>query len=233
MGTDIHWYTEAPDGNGVWQHVDEYKYRWIDRNYILFATLAGVRNGYGFAGVDWGNPVTPIAEPRGLPDDVSRGVQKELEEWTDDDNGWSDPDQFFGHTPSYLKAAELLGHDWNQEITLRGLADSASYTIFKETGRPGQVSGDVYGPSIRHVTNIGMERILGEKPHLARYPKEEEEKVYKRPPRDKDGVCYYTKIQWKQPLAECVSEFVEDTLPALGELAEERGDARVVFWFDS
>ena len=68
MGTDIH---------GVFQRHDEATGQWHDipsnyaqdRHYQLFAVLAGVRNGTGFAGVVTGEPVKPIAEPRGYPKD--------------------------------------------------------------------------------------------------------------------------------------------------------------------
>lgn len=66
MGTDIHgiWQKKINEG---WKDIpSEYTQ---DRHYQLFAVLAGVRNGYGFAGVQTGQPVTPIAEPKGLPDD--------------------------------------------------------------------------------------------------------------------------------------------------------------------
>lgn len=69
MGTDIH---------GVFQRYDERERNWYDvgyinwpedRHYQLFAVLAGVRNGYGFAGVITGEVVPPIAPRRGLPPD--------------------------------------------------------------------------------------------------------------------------------------------------------------------
>ena len=59
-----------------------------DRNYDLFATLADVRN-YGD---------TPyIAEPRGLPKDVTKKVKKESDDWGED-----------GHSHSYFTLKELI-----------------------------------------------------------------------------------------------------------------------------
>lgn len=66
MGTDIHgvWQCKV---DGEWHDVaSEYEQC---RHYQLFAVLAGVRNGYGFAGTPTGEAVTPIAKPRGLPKD--------------------------------------------------------------------------------------------------------------------------------------------------------------------
>ena len=98
MGCDIYSYVEYRDKNsGKWNMVRMYvPYRWKPdglnlvepyhgRNYELFSMLAGVR---GFA--------TPIAEPRGIPQDVSDGVRREynsVEDWV--------------HTPSWLTLAEL------------------------------------------------------------------------------------------------------------------------------
>ena len=70
MGTDIH---------GVFQRLDKTTGQWHDvasnyeqdRHYQLFAVLADVRNGYGFAGIPTGEVVTPIAKRRGLPADFA------------------------------------------------------------------------------------------------------------------------------------------------------------------
>lgn len=101
MGCDIHFYVEVKHGER-WQHhsvrdryedanQDEDGYRPIDykryfkdplyvgRNYDLFAILADVRNGSGFAGCDTGDGYEPISMPRGLPSDASPEV---LEEYT-------------------------------------------------------------------------------------------------------------------------------------------------------
>lgn len=98
MGCDIHSYVEYRDKTtGLWKMVRIYvPYRWeperLDlvepfngRNYELFAILAGVR---GLA--------QPIAEPRGIPRDVSNGV---LRKW--------EKDKEWNHTPSWLTLAEL------------------------------------------------------------------------------------------------------------------------------
>lgn len=95
MGCDIHPHYEVRRG-GKWERHDargkyetgkyddgsphtDYDKWWADplyigRNYDLFAILANVRNGVGFAGVRTGGGFTPIAMPRGIPQDVSRPV---------------------------------------------------------------------------------------------------------------------------------------------------------------
>jgi hypothetical protein len=59
MGCDIHAHVELKLADGAWHH---YNAPYIERNYDLFAKLAGVRNYKN---------VTPIALPRGLPSDIS------------------------------------------------------------------------------------------------------------------------------------------------------------------
>ena len=128
MGCDIHFHVEAR-GRGGWERVEatspnpyadiegepatvrESWYR--SRNYSLFAMLADVRNGHGFAGSDTGDPVVPIADPRGLPSDVSPEVRSESEQIGED-----------GHSHSHFSLAELLAVDWwGNEITHRGWFD--------------------------------------------------------------------------------------------------------------
>lgn len=112
MGCDIHVHIERNrtiDGKKKWYSVDHYKYNpyyeafseegeqeleivpiYDHRDYLLFATLCGVRNYYG---------VTPMDEPRGLPKDVSHVVAKESEEWGSD-----------GHSHSWFTLKELLDY---------------------------------------------------------------------------------------------------------------------------
>ena len=48
-----------------------------DRNYDLFAMLANLRNGVGFAGRRRGEVLDPIDEPRGIPEDASPEYREE------------------------------------------------------------------------------------------------------------------------------------------------------------
>lgn len=106
MGCDIHNHIEYKR-NGKWICGDYFKvnpYNIEDarephlelvpfcenRNYGLFSQLAGVRNYYDNR---------PIAEPKGLPDDLSDDVKKDAEYWGMD-----------GHNHSYLTLKELLDY---------------------------------------------------------------------------------------------------------------------------
>ena len=83
MGCDIHCFAERKTPTG-WRQItrladysNEISDRlWTGRNYDLFSTLAGVRGQND-----------PIVWPRGLPDDVSKGVLRHFT-WDDHDPTW-------------------------------------------------------------------------------------------------------------------------------------------------
>lgn len=82
MGCDIHGTFQRKTQRG-WQDVDtEYEF---NRHYQLFAVLAGVRNGHGFASISTGDPVTPISEPRGIPDDFTGDLGDHSFSWLTDE----------------------------------------------------------------------------------------------------------------------------------------------------
>ncbi len=89
MGCDIHWFVERQRDDGAWEVVSEAD--GPHRYYNLFFALAGVR--YGTA--------VPIAEPRGLPDDVSDEVKRDSDDWGCD-----------GHSHSWHTLETLLAYDW-------------------------------------------------------------------------------------------------------------------------
>lgn len=70
------------------------------RDYGLFGFLADVRN-YSM--------VPTIAEPRGLPDDVSEEIRQE----------WDDDSDIGGNNASWLSLTELLAFDYDQEFEER------------------------------------------------------------------------------------------------------------------
>jgi len=82
MGCDIHIHQEVKI-DGQWEH---YRETGLPRNYKTFAKMAGVRGSEA-----------PIAEPRGLPDDVTKVTKFDADHWGVD-----------GHTHSWLGAEEIL-----------------------------------------------------------------------------------------------------------------------------
>lgn len=120
-----------------------------NRNYDLFAILANVRNGSGFAGVDTGDGFKPIDLPRGVPKDASSFYKKLVKKWSGD-----------GHSHSYFTLQELLDFDWKgQTTTKRGWIDYKEYQVFKKKGRPSGWSGDIWGNRIKKISNKKMDKI--------------------------------------------------------------------------
>jgi hypothetical protein len=112
MGCDIHSFVEIKT-DGVWRwiyNVVDEPFSW--RNYGIFGFLADVRN-YSRSPV--------IAQPRGLPDDVS----PELRDTSDN---------YDFHSHSWLTLAELMTYDydrtfWNRRVmklTADGILDGAA-----------------------------------------------------------------------------------------------------------
>lgn len=135
MGTDIHLAAEVfKDGRWQYAPCDLPDYR----NYRAFAILADVRNGYTFAGFDSGDPVIPISEPRGLPQDLSQEIRAMLED-TDSGDSWTDDEDFFtlgDHSFSWVTLKELLDVDLEAPVTLRGMVPPQEAQRWKETGKP-------------------------------------------------------------------------------------------------
>ena len=93
------------------------KHPYSGRNYDLFAMLADVRNGRGFAGCITGEGFTPIDDPRGVPEDASYDYKDEVERYGVD-----------GHSHSWFTLQELLDYDWEgQTSVLYGVVDRKNY----------------------------------------------------------------------------------------------------------
>ncbi len=140
MGCDIHPYAEVRR-HGVWHRVtdaifpdvDNYLFgddKWTAapfdaRSYHMFTLFAGVRPVDG---------VPTIADPRGLPADVSPEVRAEH----GNDLNW--------HSTSWLTLGELLGVDYDQERT----APSGEVGPLREWG-----FGDWYFDQIKVLQTLG------------------------------------------------------------------------------
>lgn len=234
MGCDIHIYTEKYV-NGKWLHADgtqknKYFGKWKDepefcrapiyngRNYNLFAILADVRNGSGFAGCYTGSGFIPIHEPKGLPDDVSDEIREAADDWGSD-----------GHSHSYFTVKELLQYKhWNDGTTsdLYGIIpatkhdcgpmDSITYQEWrKNRGKP-----DTYficgGKDIEVVSE-------------ARYLELEKQGWLDNSKK------YFVGINWGETYADTVGEFYTESIPKLKDMCEtnDYSDVRIVFWFDN
>lgn len=118
MGCDIHAYVEKRVGDH-WEAL-EFEIFEDGRSYSIFGFLAGVRNY---------SAVTPIAEPRGLPADVSDTVRASFEQWGGD-----------GHTSSWLTLEELLAFDYDAMMEDRRCTREIAPNCFSggETCAPGE-----------------------------------------------------------------------------------------------
>lgn len=234
MGCDIHLYVEHKV-DGIWQPADKWKpseyeddraqlevdYNdafYTGRNYDLFAILANVRNGVGFAGMGTGNGFKPICLPRGLPGDVTAPVKACSDSWGSD-----------GHSHSYQTLAELLTYDWTQTTRHTGWVDVLTYGDMLQTGakRPKEWSGGVGGQDVKHVSAEAMAALIKKLKGDHRWWDVRTEVA-------KQLSSYYTQVEWTEPYYESTAHFWATTMPRL--LALAKGDyesVRIVYWFDN
>ena len=241
MGCDIHLYVEKREGDR-WMSADKwtpnkyykneggnklqvhYKDRFYSsRSYSLFAILANVRNGYGFAGLDTGDGFTPIDMPRGLPPDVTELVALESAILGCD-----------GHSHSWLTVQELLDYDWTQMTKRRGWIDASSFYMWTCHDFAGEKAGEapeewcsgVVGAGVVHITRGEMERLVAQVTSSKKNHPERVKIIAQ------SLSAYYCPIEFVQPYHKCVREFWSDTMPRLFRLGRP-SDVRIVFWFDN
>lgn len=135
MGTDIHGILQSRwSSDSNW--FDECEIE-DDRNYRLFAALAGVRNGYGFAGVYRHEPLEPIAGDRGIPDDfkMSDETHGYRKTWMGD------------HSYTWMTLDEIINWDgWDKKLAMAGYISRQQYENWKPGTSPDSWSGDVRVP---------------------------------------------------------------------------------------
>lgn len=101
MDCDIHSHAERRNADGAWEDIPELApFDW--RSYGMYGFLAGVRNY---------SAVTPIAEPRNIPDDASKVVKSHFEAWECD-----------AHNASWLSVTELVEFDYDTGMEDRRIA---------------------------------------------------------------------------------------------------------------
>ena len=237
MGCDIHLYVERRE-NDKWISADTWYpdeddperksvYKWgpgisreagpfySSRNYNLFAILADVRNGRGFAGCDTGDGFVPIAAPRGVPEDASPEYRQAVTDYG-----------CVGHSHSYITVAELLAYDWTQNTTIRGWVSPREFARFYLDGRPKSWSVGVSGGGIQHISNDEMlALIMGSKPAFTCQD-------YHAMEREPPIAQTYTKVSWETRYYEECREFLSETMPRLWRLGRPE-EVRIVFFFDS
>lgn len=172
----------------------------------MFAILADVRNGRGFAGEGF----NVISAPKGLPDDCSSEVRAISDEYGED-----------GHSHSFLSLAEILAFDWQQTARHQGWVTPEEYLVFKKTGKPSSWCGGVSGRNVEHLTNEQMEF------HLQRLRggtlSQKEQAV---------GYSAYTLVSWEEPYYESCRGFICRAVLSMARLGSPE-NVRMVFFFDN
>lgn len=154
MGCDIHIRAQKKI-NADWQTLAFVPFSW--RNYSVFSWLAGVRNY---------SAISPISEPRGVPDDMNDSKDSSEMPWSYDHHGGELGD----HSFSWLSVAELQAVNYEQTIENRRCARvmAAGYTSHGETCDPGQGEkmtlreflGQAYFDDLNTLQEIGADRIV-------------------------------------------------------------------------
>jgi hypothetical protein len=202
--------------HAVWQAKKDGKWSDVpsnweqERHYFLFSWLAGVRNGYGFAGVKTYAPVKPIAERRGLPDDfeidgdehptVLEAIDPRRAKWIEDEEK-ANPKAWMGdHSHSWLTADEILSAPRPEKVWRTGVTSIEIFNEWDGCSRPKEVSGGIAGPSIRVATS----------------------------PVDVTEDSTHVQVYWLE-LEPTLDYFVDE----VKRLKTEHGEVRIVFGFDS
>ena len=221
MGTDIHgvFQRQNPESK-VWEDIP-HNYP-MERHYQLFAVLAGVHNGTGFAGVKTGERINPIAEPRGYPEGfVSKAFEEGCEcddlhpitsaevidprrrEWRAD----GDPMSIWmgDHSHSWLTADEMLAwFETAPTVVHTGILARGVYEEWDHKSRPASYCGGVSGWNVVLVEDNAVMR---------------------------DLTPNWTHIQceWDASLKTELAYFFDE----VARLKREHGEVRFVFGFDS
>lgn len=229
MGTDIHMVAEVRR-DGRWEMVkdclwDGYGGRktfrpYTGRNYDLFAMLADVRNGYGFAGSVTGDGFVPVVHPRrGIPDDAD---PETVEPGTDESGTvYEDTFEYLGdHSFNWLTVRELDAYDWDQTTHKVGVFSESEYVNALRTGKPKSWSSGAWGQTIVTLTPEQYEEMLKGGPF-------EKEGTLQRDPSKR----YFIQHRWPITYRDHAEDFLKslDILRGLGD----PDDVRIVFGFDS
>ena len=143
MGTDIHlgleqftgsewlpvnredWLTDFWDFD---QDSEEYKKAREEnprnRDYGVFGFLAGVRNGFGFAGHKRNDPFDPLFANRGIPDDTSFRFNSH-------EDFWLCPED---HSHTYFSLKEAMKADWGIAVRHYGYTPLLLWKEWKDSG---------------------------------------------------------------------------------------------------
>lgn len=239
MGTDIHMVVEKYDwhGNGEepsWRMVIGRSASYGQRNYDVFAVLADVRNGYGFADCKTGDGFKPISKPRGLPLDLDQRSFEEMKIYS-------------RHSPTWLLLSEVLDYDWTQETRHTGIVHASEFLrmMRADEKKPKSWCGGVTGRDIVHATPEELAsslKALGEPPanvlaaleRASHHALEDELHGWLGKLRH-----WYTQVEWAETYEESCNDFLAWARGLTAKNAPTRlryiepAKVRLVFGFDS
>ena len=207
MGTDVHGVWQAKK-DGMWVDIES---KWDqDRHYLLFSWLADVRNGFGFAGVPTYDPIKPIAERRGLPDDFQmddgmhyttlEAIDPGRREWAEEDKENGRYTAWLGsHSHSWLTADEILAAERLGSVHKHGVVTIEQFKAWDGKSTPEAWCGGVSGPGVEVADS----------------------------PASITPASTHVQIEWNMP--DKLDYFVDE----VRRLKELHGEVRLVFGFDS
>lgn len=137
--------TDDPDDFAYYstRYVEAGKVRdqwYSDRHYVVFALLGNVRNGHGFAGVYTHEPIVPLSDCAGFPDDMTA----ESLAWMDARGG--------DHSDTWVLLRDVLKYDYDQPLRRGGVVTLREYDTYLRRGELEEWSGDVSGRSVKFVS---------------------------------------------------------------------------------
>lgn len=215
MGYNIHMYVERQREDGSWERIPDTKApkhpyydpaksadhqisfdkpRWcVVRDYTLFGRLAGIGD----------HEVIPIAEPKGVPNDMSLSI---AEEWTTNQDCW--------HNASYFNAKELLAVK-DEPLRFKRYLSMKNYKEYLNTGKIKLPKNYFIWEWPKNlISNDEMERILS---LMAFW----------------DGTEYYTDLLFESPDIKLDMHLWEKIVPAMLAIEPDPEKVRIVFWFNS
>lgn len=232
MGTDISYVFQKKNPDNSWETLDldqdfrkneitgEYEdgEYYIGRYYLLFAVIAGVRNGYGFAGHYRHEPLVPIAEGRGLPNGIQSDWFKHEPSSAYGFPIENDSTEYLDlgeHSFNWLLGSEIL--DWFKEerkLTHVGCVTLSEYDEWrsKSDGSPNSYASHVLGDNFE----VYDETEHGALPfNLVR--------VFRQYAK-----VTHVRISWNENLNDCLSNFKD----MIQKLVDQHGEIRMVMGFD-
>jgi hypothetical protein len=211
MGCGIHLAVQRRNGDR-WERVERVREQYGEvgreklyngRNYVVFAALAGVRNGYGFAGCVTHDPLIPIAPERGFPLDFADQLVDDSHEGT-----WMGD-----HSFTWVTLDEIEAYDWSRDLLRSGWVSGPDRASQLKSGlrRPPEWCGGVSGANIRHlaIAELDAEIRSGKVDSKA-----------------------YAELTWTESLSYACEDFIK-LLPCFRALADKSEDVRLVMGFDS